>query len=149
MALPGSGDLRLNAEQNTWTDDGWKELTRRLAYTAFVNIHRFAGQPLETIRLSQLLSMGAVVWTMDADSDDLREYEHMLLVEPAMCQQNTTIANDWTSPSTQLLAQGGQALTSWQRDAAERFRARFAPSHVLLRAGVFADSDRSGKAAQC
>ena len=129
---------RLRNRYNIFRSSDWAALIPHVNTTAFLNLHRLGpdlNQPIEAFRLSQLLSMGAVVVSQVASADDLAEYNGMLLVE------RNIDAPRWSPHIERLLfsneSKASAELAKWQEAAYRKFRARFMPPDILHRASVW------------
>ena len=103
--------------------DAWK---RRAS--AFLTYHQRCGDakaPLESFRLSQILSFGGFVVAEASDADDLALFEDIIRVEKKFY-------GDWSPETRQLLADG-DALAAYKRRAFDLYRRRFAPEALLRR----------------
>ena len=85
------------------------------------------------MRLSALLSLGAVVVSEPALAADRAEFAGMLLEEADFCD-----GRDWTEATKERLFDGGAAaLARWRREAHAAYKAKFDPEAILRRAGVW------------
>ena len=84
-----------------------------------------AKAPLESFRLSQILSFGGLVVAEDSDGEDVALFEDIIRVEKKFY-------GDWSKETRQLLADG-DALAAYKRRAFDLYRQRFAPEALLRR----------------
>ena len=110
------------------TDDEWARVARERQTSAFLTYHQRCGDaraPLESFRLSQILSFGGLVIAEDSDAKDLVLFEDIIRVEKKFY-------GDWSKETRQLLADG-DALAAYKRRAFDLYRQRFAPEALLRR----------------
>ena len=84
-----------------------------------------ARAPLESFRLSQILSFGGLVVAENSDTEDVALFEDIIRVEKKFY-------GDWSKETRQLLADG-DALAAYKRRAFDLYRQRFAPEALLRR----------------
>ena len=82
-----------------------------------------ARAPLESFRLSQILSFGGLVVAEASDADDAALFADIVRVEKKFY-------GDW-SPETRKLLADGDALAAYKRRAFDLYRRRFAPEALL------------------
>ena len=127
---------RAESRRDVWSPTAWKQVAKRVDDTAFLNMHKAAGDadaPLEAVRLSALLSLGAVVVSEPALAADRAEFAGMLLEEADFCD-----GRGWTEATKERLFDGGAAaLARWRREAYAAYKAKFDPEAILRRAGVW------------
>ena len=147
---PQIGSL-LHHRFDVFQEADWQRLAVAAANgTVFLNLHRMGpptGQPVESLRIASLLTIGAAIVTDDASAIDLSDYDGMLLVEPHLC----TAGANWTEDASAMLhgSMSPAALDAWRQRAHRLFRVAFAPAAMLHRAGVWGRRDDDNGGASC
>ena len=100
-------------------------LSSYISSTPHETRRRDARAPLESFRLSQILSFGGFVVAENSDADDVALFEGIIRVEKKFY-------GDWSPETRQLLADG-DALAAYKRRAFDLYRRRFAPEALLRR----------------
>ena len=117
----------------------WSALPRHPG-VVYLNMHRHCNDssmyqhsplPLETVRLSLLLSMGAVVISEKSNDNDTKIFEDLVLFEPNL------FSNLPWSPKVQKVLSDKQAYLAWQTNAYKLFKDKFNPRQVMLDADVW------------
>ena len=130
----------------TSTDRGIRSLKamRKLVEkrnTIFLNMHplcnesagsSYPSERLETVRLSVLLSFGALVISEPANSVDMTLYQDIVIFEKNLFRAFST----W-SPDLQELLGNCNKIREFQLQAYELFKQRFHPGLLLENAGIF------------
>ena len=125
---------------NRWGFVQWRELARQTG-VVYLNMHRYcndssryvaAPRPLETVRLSSLLSAGGVVISEETNEGDTQAFDGIVLFEPNLFQSSDT----W-SPRLRHILTDPQAFAAWQLDAYNRFKDKFSPTQILLAESVW------------
>ncbi|KAL1496880.1 hypothetical protein AB1Y20_014461 [Prymnesium parvum] len=135
------GARRLSATFSVWNNSAlllwWEEVGRRATHLTLHKHCRLDGhsstQPLESFRLSILLSLGATVISEHSYPRDEQEYAG--LVTFGTLQEIPRLLNEPKAPRSAV-------------DIARRFRRRFSPTAILERAGVYDSLRRTRAAAQ-
>ena len=152
---PANGALPVTNINSAWSDDEWARVARERRASAFLTYHQRCGDaraPLESFRLSQILSFGparrpnlrrrggllcvcrvdgvilrtgGLVVAEDSDGEDVALFEDIIRVEKKFY-------GDWSKETRQLLADG-DALAAYKRRAFDLYRQRFAPEALLRR----------------
>ena len=125
---PANGALPVTNINSAWSDDEWARVARERQTSAFLTYHQRCGDakaPLESFRLSQILSFGGLVVAEDSDGEDVALFEDIIRVEKKFY-------GDWSKETRQLLADG-DALAAYKRRAFDLYRQRFAPEALLRR----------------
>ncbi|CAE7209475.1 unnamed protein product, partial [Symbiodinium pilosum] len=126
---------------NVWGRDHYRALGRQKD-TVFLNMHRHCNNgsmyppgvtpPLETVRLSLMLSVGAVVISEQTNDADAAVFDGVVLFEPQLSQPSNT----WATNLQKLLADP-QEIARWQLQAYNRFKTKFSPKQIMLDANVW------------
>jgi len=116
------------------TEADWQDIATRVPQVVFLNIHRLkmAEAPLESFRLTTLLSLGAVVVTQASIQADLDAFEGIVIVEKDMCGAT------WSQQTTDLLGSPDK-LDAWRNRSRALFKERFDPKLLLTTAGVWSE----------
>ena len=125
---PANGALPVTNINSAWSDDEWARVARERRASAFLTYHQRCGDaraPLESFRLSQILSFGGLVVAENSDTEDVALFEDIIRVEKKFY-------GDWSKETRQLLADG-DALAAYKRRAFDLYRQRFAPEALLRR----------------
>ena len=125
---PANGALPVTNINSAWSDDEWARVARERRTSAFLTYHQRCGDaraPLESFRLSQILSFGGLVVAENSDTEDVALFEDIIRVEKKFY-------GDWSKETRQLLADG-DALAAYKRRAFDLYRQRFAPEALLRR----------------
>ncbi|KAJ8609024.1 hypothetical protein CTAYLR_008697 [Chrysophaeum taylorii] len=131
---------KLSTLSGVWQPQEWRDLAARTNRTVFLNFHKFCTHrhleelALETVRLSSLLSVGAVVVTQTSNDMDLALFRDMVFVEPEF------LGRTWNRALLTLLASEPERMDRWRRRAYALFRSRMDPKAIMLRAKVWDDT---------
>ena len=124
--VPAGGAIPLKIFNNVWRQAEWERVTRERRASAYISFHKHCGNslsPLESFRLSQLLSFGALVVAEDSDAADVALYKDIVIVE-------RDFYREW-SPETRDLLADGAAILAFKRKALALYKQRFAPLALL------------------
>ncbi len=124
--VPAGGAIPLKSFNNVWRAAEWARATRERRASAYITFHKHCGNamsPLESFRLSQLLSFGALVVAEDSDAADVALYKDIILVE-------RDFYGEW-SPGTRELLADGAAILAFKQNALALYKQRFAPLALL------------------
>ena len=123
-----------------WGMNAWRTLSKRKG-AIYLNIHRHCNQsnmyvnlqrPLETVRLSSLLSAGAVVISEITNEKDMKAFDGLVLFEANLF----TNFERWSWKLRQILSDP-VAFSDWQLSSYTSFKKKFSPRQVLLDANVW------------
>ena len=131
--------LLANFEEFPVWGGGWRSLVTNSG-VVYLNMHRYCNdssmykrspRPLETVRLSLLLSMGAVVLSEQSNVKDTEIFEDLVLFEP-----NLFSKLPWSSKVQKVLSDKNEYM-AWQMNAYKLFKEKFNPRQVMLDANVW------------
>jgi hypothetical protein len=136
--------VTIDQEHIKWTNNIWTpnaQLEMLANYTIFMNRHRVpdadcahADRPLETFRLSPLLSGNSIVVSAPSDSRDADLFQGIVLFDSSM------FSKTWSPRTMQIITDPGER-SKWLQSSFALFRDRFAPPAIFERAGVWKDID--------
>lgn len=124
--MPADIQARVKYMGGVWTYTDWEKLASK-NNTAFLTVHKACGvasSPLESFRLSSILSFGGVLIAEPSDSRDMAMYDGIMIVEPDF------YAERWSTATLELL-QDGPRLAAWRDRAFARYKSRFDPRELL------------------
>ncbi|CAJ1442388.1 unnamed protein product [Effrenium voratum] len=137
-AMPELGHVQFRHVNGIFQAQKWKDLAWGQGRKLFLNMHKKcnasgSSPPLETNRVSTLLSFGGVVVSERVNSEDARMFEDVILVEENLFGSYS----DW-SPRLRELLEDPAKLAEFQVSAYKTFKRRFQPEKLLADAGLWA-----------
>lgn len=130
--LPAGVRRRVKQTYKVWTVEDWKKVAST-NHTVYLTMHKACGdrtRPLESFRLSSILSFGGVLIAEPSNQEDVEMYKGTIIVEPNF------YGKKW-SDETLALLNDKEALMEWRDSAFELYKTKFDPLAILTRADVW------------
>jgi len=135
---PAGGRFRVKDGSLAKSPPAW--LRHTAPNRAYLNHHKGCSgrwKPLEAFRLSQMLSIGALVVSDRADAADELEYEGLVLFQ-------SDFYKPWPSETLQFLA-NATAREAFKRRAHKNFAEKFEPAALLRAADAWNENNWAGR----